>query len=166
MMKDHVDRMLEEAGIEHREHGTLEVLSRLFRVTAFVEKRLADAYATAKLNRGEADVLNALLRAGDAPQSPTKVAASLMCSSGAMTNRLDRLEDAGLIRREHGTEDRRSILLSLTAEGKEAVRRANAAREAIAGELLPGLGTEERRALVGLLRRALIQFEAETSPAA
>jgi DNA-binding MarR family transcriptional regulator len=157
--KDHVDRMLEQAGGSRPGTRTIEVLSRLYRLVAFIEKRLAKAYATAGLNRGEVDVLNALIRGGDAPRSPGAVASSLMCSSAAMTNRVDQLERAGLIVRQHGTEDRRSVLLSITPEGRKATQRANAAREAIAGELLPGLSSADRKTLVGLLRRILVEFE-------
>lgn len=157
--KDHVDRRLDEAGARRTDTGTIEVLSRLYRLMAFIEKRLGSAYGSAQLSRGEVDVLNALIRGGDGPQSPGNVAASLMCSSAAMTNRLDRLERAGFLLREHDKGDRRSILLSVTPKGKQAAQRANAAREAIADELLPGLSAEDRKALVGLLRRMLVEFE-------
>jgi DNA-binding MarR family transcriptional regulator len=165
MAKDHVDRMLDAAGIERTNHSTVEVLGRLYRLVTFAEKRLAAAYATAGLNHGEVDVLNALVRAGGEPQHPTRVAASLLCSSGAMTNRLDRLEKAGLIRRRHASADRRSILLSITAKGEEAARRANEAREAIAHELLPGLTKADRKTLVDLLRRTLVELETEETVA-
>ncbi|HYZ16023.1 MAG TPA: MarR family transcriptional regulator [Candidatus Acidoferrum sp.] len=166
MKKDQVDRLLDQAGVPRSEAGTIEVLGRLYRLMAFIEKRLAEAYRSAGLNRGEVDVLNALLRGGDVPQNPGVVAASLMCSSGAMTNRLDRLERAGFLRRQHGTDDRRSVRLSITPEGRKAAQRANAAREAIAADLLPGLSSADRNALVGLLRRMLIEFEADDKGAA
>jgi DNA-binding MarR family transcriptional regulator len=157
--KDHVDRMLDQAGGARAEVGTIEVLGRLYRLMAFIERRLTKAYATAGLNRGEVDVLNALTRGGDAPRSPGVVAASLLCSSAAMTNRLDRLERAGFVVRQHGTEDRRSVLLSITPQGRKAAKRANAAREAIAAELLPGLSPADRKTLAGLLRRVLVELE-------
>lgn len=151
--------MLDQAGVRRTDESTVEVLSRLYRLMAFIEKRLAEAYASADLNRGEVDVLYALMRGNGAPQSAGAVASSLMCSGGALTNRLDRLERAGLILRRHGTEDRRSVLLSITAKGRKAAERASAAREKIAAELLPGLSPAERKTLVALLRRMLIQFE-------
>jgi DNA-binding MarR family transcriptional regulator len=83
-----------------------------------------------------------------------------------MTNRLDGLEKAGLIRREHAKDDRRSILLSLTKKGREATQRANAARESISAKLLPGLSVKDRKALVAILRRMLVEFEASSKSAA
>ncbi len=152
--------MLARANAPSTDAGTVEVVSRLYRVVAFIERRLTGVYGELGLKHGEVDVLNALLSGGKESDSPTNVAAALMCSTGAMTNRLDRLEKAGYLRREHGTEDRRSILLSITPEGKKLTKRANVAREAISGELLPALSTTERKAMVGMLRRMLTDFEA------
>jgi DNA-binding MarR family transcriptional regulator len=158
-MKDHVDRMLEQAGVHRTDSGSVEVISRLFRVLAFVERRLAEAYAKAGVNRGEVDVLYALLRTPGEPQSPGQVASALLCSSGAMTNRLDRLERGGLINRRHGTDDRRSVEVTITKEGRKAAERASAEREAILDRILPGLTKIERKTLVALLRKMLVQFE-------
>ena len=44
----------------------------------------------------------------------------MMLTSGAMTNRLDKLEKKGLIAREHSKEDRRSVTVELTEKGFRA----------------------------------------------
>jgi DNA-binding MarR family transcriptional regulator len=144
------------------------VVSRLYRVMSFVDRRLAEAFSDVGLKHGEVDVLYALTAGGDDPQSPSRVAASLMCSTGAMTNRLDRLEKAGYLRRQHDTADRRSILLSITPTGRTALEQAVIARDAVEAEILPGLTAAERRQLTALLRTMLVAFEPEdaTEPVA
>jgi DNA-binding MarR family transcriptional regulator len=164
-MKDHVDRMLEQAGVHRSDSGSVEVISRLFRVLAFVERRLGEAYREADLTRGEVDVLYALLRTPDVPQSPGQVASALLCSSGAMTNRLDNLERAGFITRRHGIDDRRSVQLMITPEGRKAAEKATTAREAVVDEVLPGLTKTDRKTLVSLLRKMLVAFESNGSEA-
>ncbi len=164
MTSDYIDRTLDEAGIERTDAGTVEIIGRLFRLMTFVEKRLAHAYGGVALNHGEVDVLHALVRTGGEKQSPTRVAASLLCSSGTMTNRLDRLEKAGYLRREHGTEDRRAILLSITPEGRAAIARADAAREAAADEFFPGITIAERKTFVRLMRKTLVEWERGATP--
>jgi DNA-binding MarR family transcriptional regulator len=76
-----------------------------------------------------------------------------------MTNRLDRLERAGLVRRLPDPDDRRGVLVELTKAGHQAWEdglRAQAANEAlIAAALTPG----EKRELNGLLRRLMLEFE-------
>ena len=139
--------------------SVVEVVARLHRTASYIDEHLEEAFNALGLKQGEVEVLLTLAMGPDEPQSPTGVASQLLCSTGAMTNRLDRLEKAGLIKRQHDTKDRRSILLSITAEGKKAAKRAAEARDALAGELVPGLSAAERKALVGLLRKMLLGFE-------
>jgi DNA-binding MarR family transcriptional regulator len=74
---------------------------------------------------GEFDVLAALRRGGaGATRTPTTLARVAMVSPSGMTNRLDRLEAAGLIVRRPDPDDRRGSLVELTAEGVELVDRA------------------------------------------
>ena len=159
MKSDHVDRVLDRSNKERSDADTVEYTARLARIATFSEKLIATAYAKLGLKHGEVDVLDSLLLS-TTPQNPTTVGSSLLCSSGAMTNRLDRLEKAGLIRREYGTStDRRAVLLSITPEGRKAARQARALRDALGPKLLPGLTKAERETLVGLFRKMLIAFE-------
>ncbi len=160
MKEDHIGRTLARAGVQTTDASTLEVVARLHRVVSYIDDHLADAFNELGLKQGEVDVLLTLALGPDEPQSPTGVASQLLCSTGAMTNRLDRLEKAGLIRREHDTKDRRSVLLSITPEGKKAAKRASDARDALAEKLVPGLSAAERKTLVGLLRKMLLAHEA------
>lgn len=74
---------------------------------------------------GEFDVLAALRRGGaGATRTPTTLARVAMVSPSGMTNRLDRLEAAGLIFRRPDPDDRRGSLVELTAAGVELVDRA------------------------------------------
>jgi DNA-binding MarR family transcriptional regulator len=148
-----------DAGVALTDTSVFEVVGRLHRAGSYIDEYLTDAFGELGLKQGEAEVLLTLALRSDEPQSPTSVASKLLCSTGAMTNRLDRLETAGLLTREHGTQDRRSILLSITPEGRKAARRAASVRDGLAPKLIPGLTTAERKTLVGLLRKMLIGFE-------
>ena len=74
-----------------------------------------------ELDRRSFQLLGKLRRHG-APYrvSAGKLAAELRLSSGAMTNRLDRMEKAGLIRRLADPNDRRGTLIEPTDEGHKA----------------------------------------------
>src|SRR5579863_10406494 len=76
-------------------------------------------------------------------------------STGAMTNRLDKLEGRGLIRRAPDPQDRRGVLLELTAEGRARLEEyigVGADRER---ELLDVLSQSERQELNRLLSKLL-----------
>ncbi|MFD5140056.1 MarR family winged helix-turn-helix transcriptional regulator [Streptomyces sp. NPDC058378] len=71
--------------------------------------------------------------------------------AGGLTQQADRLAEAGLIRRERDTDDRRIVRLSLTPEGLALTDRVAAVRADQERELLAGLGPAERRRLTALL---------------
>ena len=84
----------------------------------------------------------------------------LALSSGAMTNRLDRLETAGLIRRVPDPRDRRGVLVELTAQGKERIDAAVIDQAAKEIDSLSVLTAKERTTLNNLLRKVLSSLEA------
>jgi DNA-binding MarR family transcriptional regulator len=81
-----------------------------------------------------------------------------MLSSGAMTNRLDRLENAGYIERKPDPNDRRGTLVTLTDQGLEVIDLAVAAHIANEQQILASLTSDEQKALADLLRKLLLSF--------
>ena len=77
-----------------------------------------------------------------------------------MTNRLDRLEGRGLVRRRPDPADGRGVRVRLTVKGRTRVDRALADLVAREGELLAGLRSADRDRLATLLRQVLVRFEA------
>jgi len=73
-----------------------------------------------------------------------------------MTNRIDRLEQKGLVHRLHDPEDRRRVLVELTREGRERVDNATKARFEIAASAVSVLDRRSRRQLSDLLRSLLL----------
>lgn len=102
------------------------------------------------------DVLATLRRSG-APyvMAATGLADTNMLSSGAMTNRIDRLETKGLVRRLKDPHDRRRVLVQLTGKGLKLIDSATEARFEAALKALDGLDDEQRESLSGLLRLVL-----------
>ncbi|WP_242884495.1 MarR family winged helix-turn-helix transcriptional regulator [Actinomadura litoris] len=95
-------------------------------------------------------VFEVLLRLADAgcPRSMGGLADELILTSGGMTRLVDRMVDAGLVRREPAPGDRRRQLVELTGAGRakleEALRvHAETLRRHFAGPL-----TEEQRHLL------------------
>jgi DNA-binding MarR family transcriptional regulator len=91
-------------------------------------------------------------------RSPGQLAADMRLSSGAMTNRLDRMEAAGLIRRLPDPDDRRGTLIEPTEAGHETWDRTTgtqARREAMIASVLE---PEEKEQLHQLLRRLMRAF--------
>lgn len=160
--QDHVDRFLETLrerlpeldldveGIVDRIHG----LNRRFR--KMMEATLADHGLTYE----EWGVLNVLHQAGPPFRAaPGKIARRLELTSGAMTARLDKLEAAGLVRRQPDPEDRRGLRVQLTDAGKKAYKQAVGAQAEKEAFVAAALTDEEKDELNALLRRLMRQFE-------
>jgi DNA-binding MarR family transcriptional regulator len=113
-------------------------------------------FATAGLQPGEFDVLATLRRSGDPYMlSPTRLYEAAMISSGGMTNRLDRLERAGLIERRPDPNDRRGKLIALTATGREVVDDTLTRHVANEEKLLSVLSAAEQEKLNALLKKLI-----------
>jgi DNA-binding MarR family transcriptional regulator len=80
-------------------------------------------------------------------------------SSGAMTNRLDRLEEAGLVKRVPDPDDRRGVLVELTEAGSKAWNDSVSAQAVKESLIAAALDKSEKRELNALLRRLMLEFE-------
>src|SRR6266516_3754001 len=74
------------------------------------------------LSKTSLDVLSCLRRQGSPYRlSPGNLLKATMVTSGTMTNRIDRLEESGLVRRSPDPDDKRGVRVSLTDKGLERV---------------------------------------------
>jgi DNA-binding MarR family transcriptional regulator len=139
------------------------IIGRMGRLTKYLERSLQTVFSEFDLHAGEFDVLATLRRSGQPYQlSPTALFNTLMISSGTMTHRIDRLEQANLVQRIPDPNDRRGTLIQLTDEGFHIIEDAVEAHVTNMHHLLNGLEKAEQQALAQLLRKLLISFEASS----
>jgi DNA-binding MarR family transcriptional regulator len=138
----------------------LQVLSRISRLARHLDIARRGAFADHDLESWEFDVLSALRRQGPPFQlTPGALVRATLVTSGTMTNRIDRLEAAGLVNREPDPSDKRGVLVTLTEQGQARVDAALADllhRERV---LLAGLDKGERKRLADMLRTILAPFD-------
>ncbi len=91
--------------------------------------------------------------------SPTRLAEDLGISPAGMTGRLATLEKAGWVRRTVMPDDRRRVMVEITAGGVQIWRDAMAVRGRAEEELSGTLTPAERGVLAGLLRRMTLHLE-------
>jgi DNA-binding MarR family transcriptional regulator len=162
-LRDEVDELVVRWRTERPDLDVepLQVLSRVSRLARHLDRARTAAFASHGLQAWEFDVLSALRRQGPPYQlSPGALLRATLVTSGTMTNRVDRLAEAGLVSRHPDPQDKRGVLVALTARGRAVV---DAALEDLLGrerELLTGLGRAQRRELAALLRILLAPFDA------
>jgi DNA-binding MarR family transcriptional regulator len=104
------------------------------------------------------DVLATLRRSGE-PYELTagELVHQTMVTTGAVTNRIDRLEDRGLVERTR-TRDRRKVVVRLTEQALDLVDRVVHAHLATEREILAALSPRQQRDLARLLRTTLLSL--------
>lgn len=140
------------------ETGPMVVLGRLLEAAHTIARdRLNPLFAEYGLQPGEFDVIATLRRSG-APYelTPTALYDAAMISSGSMTNRIDRLEAAGLIERRPHPTDRRGTLVALTPKGLDLIDKAIVAHARNLQVLLSVLNESEQKRLGSLLMKLLM----------
>jgi DNA-binding MarR family transcriptional regulator len=137
--------------------GPMVLLGRLGEAALLIARdRLNPLFAEFGLQPGEFDVLATLRRSG-APYAltPTALYEAAMISSGSMTNRIDRLENAGLVERRSNPADKRGTLVALTADGLPLIDRTVEAHIANQQSIVSGLNEQERGQLAVLLGKLI-----------
>lgn len=161
---DRVDQILAQW---NRERPDLDVapmglIGRLGRIAHHLSREMDRTFAAHGLNAASFDVLATLRRSGPPyGLSPGDLLDTMMITSGTMTNRVDRLEEAGLVERVHNPDDGRSVIISLTEKGFSVIDAAVAAHVETQARLVASLSAADRATLDALLARFLGGFEGE-----
>jgi DNA-binding MarR family transcriptional regulator len=160
-MRDEVDELTEAWARERPDLdlGPVAVFSRISRLARHLDLARREAFTAHEIESWEFDVLAALRRAG-APYelSPGRLIRATLVTSGTMTNRIDRLSARGYVERYPDPDDRRGVIVRLTADGRAAVDAAFAALLDAERGLLEDLPERDRTRLASLLRILLAPF--------
>jgi len=159
MEKDAIDDILDQWSDERPELDTasLGVVIRVMTLYRSFHREATKALEPLGLELFEYDVLSALRRQGEPfALAATGLAKETGLSTGAMTNRIDRLEQRGLVRRQAGKTDRRSVIVQLTRSGRRAIDEAIQVRLDAARDGLKDLKKSERKRLADLLRTVVL----------
>src|SRR3954467_10593282 len=101
------------------------VVGRLSSINKHISRTFDETLARHGLNHGEYRLLLRLTtRSDDNQMTAGELGRALLLSSGAMTNRIDRLETAGLVERVRDPRDRRGVLRAPPAHGKKTIEHS------------------------------------------
>ena len=140
--------------------SSVGIVSRIWRIARHLEQARKERLAEHGTDRVTLDVLAMLRRSGP----PFRMTAGelthhSLISSGGVSQRLEKLERAGLVTRHIHSDDRRRIDVELTAAGVELIDSILADLMAHEATLLDGLDPCEQEDLRRILKRLLARFE-------
>ena len=134
----------------------LEVIGRILLLAKKLKNEARLGLAGLGVDLWAFEVLAALRRQGKPYRmNPSEISRAVILSSGAMTNRLDRLEMQGLVERSPDPGDRRAIWIELTPAGLELVDKGIEIRAEEANRIVGMLGDDVRESMVEGLRMLL-----------
>jgi DNA-binding MarR family transcriptional regulator len=145
--------------------SSIAIITRIWRLAHHLGAARAQTLAALGTDASTLDALATLRRSGP----PYRLTAGEMqrrslVTAGAISQRLDKLEEAGLVCRQRDSNDRRIIHICLTPRGRRLVDRVFAAIMEQEQLLLRPLTGPERERLEPLLKRWLSAFERTIDP--
>lgn len=159
MHKDNIDELKDDWKRQRPELNAepMGIVLRIQSLAKLLGTQTSERLEDFNLQWWQYDVLSALRRQGRPyVLAASELAQEAMLTSGAMTNRIDRLEKAGLIQRLSDKSDGRRVLVRLTVRGKKLIDSATEARFEVANRAMRGLNLEQRQQLADLLRDLLL----------
>jgi DNA-binding MarR family transcriptional regulator len=138
----------------------MHVIGRISRLSRLVDRQLGKNFSRHGIEHWMFDVLATLRRSGP----PYELAAGdlvrqTMVTTGAITNRIDRLEERGLLERRPSADDRRKVILRLTPAGLELVDDVISTHMATEREIISALSARQQEEMIRLLRRLLLGLD-------
>ncbi|ARF78202.1 MarR family winged helix-turn-helix transcriptional regulator [Kitasatospora aureofaciens] len=135
----------------------MALIGRLRRLNVRVDSALREYFLACGLDSSEFDVLATLRRSGEPYELNARaLLKSAMVTSGAITNRVDKLCAKGLVERNPCPTDRRAVLVRLTPAGKALIDATLPGHLRNEERILTALDADERAQLDALLRKLLI----------
>lgn len=139
--------------------GPMGMIGRVVRLSALYSEEMGKTFAKHGLSAASFDVLATLLRSGPPyVLSPNQLLATMMVTSGTMTNRIDQLEKDGFVERVPNPEDKRSVRVQLTESGIRKIDVAVTDHVVVQKRLVEGLSELDQSKLNTILDKCLSSF--------
>ena len=146
-LRDEIKQTRPFASLEQEAHLSIE------RTAAILGHAVAEVLKPYGITRTQYNALRILRGAGDAGLCRNEVRERLVSQVPDASRLLDRMEAAGLIRRERDAADRRFVTTRITDEGLRVVGELDGPIDALHRRRLGGLDAGELQILIGMLAR-------------
>ncbi|ONI80982.1 hypothetical protein ALI144C_20660 [Actinosynnema sp. ALI-1.44] len=135
---------------------SIGVVARILRIAKLLMDERRRTLSTLDIDNATFDLLAALRRAGHPYRlSPTELTEWCLVSGGAITQRVTRAENAGLVRTARTDSGKRTLTVELTEQGHQAIENGVETLIGREHELVSHLSEEDRDQLANLLRALL-----------
>lgn len=141
------------------------IFGRIWRLSANLSNESAGWLAPLGLNFESFSLIVTLRRSGPPYElNPTALYRESLISSGAITNRIDRVEALGLVKRLPDPEDRRGTIVRLTPKGRKLADKAIEVHFRRLADCLSATTAADQARLAALLANLLQSVEGRETP--
>lgn len=147
--------------MDDRSQTALLALRRILRVTELNARNLA---AQSELTASQLLVMQHVSQSGKA--LPSAIARAIDLKQATVTVLLNKLEEAGLVKRRRDTEDRRRVWISLTDAGQASLAKSPDLLQNRFEQGFRNLEAWEQAMIVSTLERVAVLLDAESIDAA
>ena len=130
-----------------------EVAVGILRTAALLERHFAQVVARSGVTVQQYNVLRILRGAGDEGLPTLVIRDRMIHEAPGITRLLDKLEKAGLARRERCSPDRRQVFCYITQQGRDVLGRLDEEMRQADESAIGNLAESEQRQLLKLLER-------------
>ena len=132
-----------------------EAYLRLLTLTSRLSHQVDQLLRSFDVTQPQFNVLRILAGAGPAGLGRNEITARMVTTTPDMTRLLNRMMDKGWIVRERGTEDRREVPTTLTAAGRQLLKKIDAPLARLHAEQFEAMSASETGNLLSLLKKIL-----------
>lgn len=161
MSSDAVDEIVDQWARERpgMPVDSIGVVARILRIAKLITDERRRVLAELGIDNAILDLLATLRRAGPPYRlSPAEIAENCLVSGGAITQRVTRAEDAGLVRSQRSASGKRTVAVELTPRGHQVIERNIEVLLGRERQLLAGMPADDQQRLEGLLRDLLARM--------
>lgn len=146
--------------------ASIEIVTPIFRLAKLLADDRRRVLHACGVDGATLDLLSVIRRAGPPYRLSTReIAARALVTAGAISQRIAKAEQAGLVARSPAEDGSRTVLVALTAAGHELIERTVDKVLSREAQLVRGLDPSRRAELAGQLGRLLADVAAKLAPA-
>ena len=143
---------------------SIEIVTPIWRLAKLFADDRGRVLRAAGIDAATLDLLSVIRRSGPPYALSTReIARRTLVTAGAVSQRVARAERDGLVRRAPGTTGRRTVLVSMTAEGQALIESSVDAVLGREAALVGCLSGSERASLIGLLEKLTADVRQRTA---
>ena len=149
------ERTIEEEIGQHRPFHSVHAATAvsIMRTAALIDRHYSQVLARVDLTPQQYNVLRILRGAGSDGMPTLEIRNRMIHEAPGITRLIDRLEEAGLVRRERTRSDRRQVLCYISERGLTTLADLDEAMKTADLSAVGGLTEDELRELLHLLSR-------------